>query len=207
MLSIKVFDVCGTLYNSNTTMDFCEYRNKKVIERRMLKLSKTILGRVISKIVYAIFNYDLIRSLHIKSLRGVHKRDLEADAVDFVDFYLEDKKNQQIHDILASCNKESVMLATATIGPVAIAISNKLGGFKYISTSLNYDDNGICLGSLDSDLLGNKASFFDNNLELVVTDNKSDLALVRKAKKSIILSKRKNIKFWISNGIKVDFFI
>ncbi len=68
--------------------------------------------------------------------------------------------------------------------------------------------NGICTGRISNDLLGAKNKIFEyENIDLVVTDNLSDLELVKKSSKSIILSTPKNIGFWERNGLTVDYIL
>lgn len=203
ILQNKIFDICGTLYNSNTTMDFCEYRvsgKNKII----LKLSKTILAKVINKISVKLFAYDIIRILHIKTLKGLKATQTESDANDFVDNYLEDKKIKEVHEILKLHNKENIILVSATIEPVAKAIATKLGNLNYLATTLEYQEDR-CLGKIKDDLLGKKQHYFKNEeIEFIITDNKSDLDLCKMAKEVVIVSKKKNLKFWKNQDLKIQ---
>jgi len=199
-----IFDICGTLYNSNTTMDFCEYRCDKKSKKIILKLSKTILAKVINKLSLKFFNFDLIRVLHVKSLKDLDINTLQKDANNFVEQYLEKKKIDEVHNILKKYDKNDVILVSATIDPMAKAIAQKLGGLKYISTTLEYKEDK-CLGKIKDDLLGNKQHYFKNQeIEFIITDNKSDLALCQMAKEVVIVSKNKNIKFWENQDLKVS---
>lgn len=172
-----IFDICGTLYNSNTTMDFCEYRTAG-FQKMFLKFSKTFLGKVINKLSVKFFNFDLIRMLHIRSLKDLDINTLQKDANDFVEQYLEKKKIDEVHNILKNYDKNDVI--SATIEPLAKAIAQKLGGLKYISTTLEYKEDK-CLGKIKDDLLGNKQHHFKNHdIEFIITDNKSDLSLCQK---------------------------
>lgn len=92
------------------------------------------------------------------------------------------------------------MLASATIDIVAEKIANEFS-VNYISSKLGYYD-GICSGKLFLDLLGKKEKFINHDVDLVVTDNVSDLALVKKANSSVILSTDKNFNFWLSQKLK-----
>ncbi len=198
-----IFDICGTLYNSNTTMDFCEYRAVG-IKKKILKLSKTILAKVINKLSVKFFNFDLIRVLHIRSLKDLDINALQKDANDFVEQYLENKKIEEVHDILKNYDKNDVILVSATIDIIANAIAQKLGGLKYISTTLEYKEDK-CLGKIKDDLLGNKQHYFKNQeIEFIITDNKSDLDLCKMAKEVVIVSKKKNLSFWQSKDLKIQ---
>jgi len=203
ILQNKIFDICGTLYDSNTTMDFCEYRVSGK-NKTILKLSKTILGKVINKILVKLFDYDYIRILHIKTLKGLKATEIESDANNFVEKYLENKKIKGVHEILKNYNKEDIILVSATIEPVAKAIAKKLASLNYLATTLEYHEDK-CLGKIKDDLLGNKQHYFKNQeIEFIITDNKSDLALCQMAKEVVIVSKNKNIKFWENQDLKVS---
>jgi phosphoserine phosphatase len=202
-----IFDICGTLYNSNTTMDFCEYRCKSARKRKLLKFSKTFFGKLVNKLLVMLFNYDFIRVLHLKSLKGLTKNEIEKDAAFFVNFFLINKKIDEVHVILNNYEKEDIVLVSATIQPIAEAIAHKLGGVKYLSTTLEYNYDK-CTGTIKDDLLGNKQNYFrDQEIELVITDNKSDLSLCKKAKEVVIVSKKKNLSFWEKRKLKISKFI
>lgn len=53
-MSIKIFDICDTLYSLNTTMDFCEFRCNSRFQKTLLKLSKTFPSKVLNNILKAI---------------------------------------------------------------------------------------------------------------------------------------------------------
>lgn len=198
----KIFDICDTLYRSNTTMDFCEYRAIG-FQKRILKFSKTFLGKVINKFLINLFNYDWIRSIHIKTLKNIEISIIERDADSFVDNYLNNKKIEEVHKYLETFNKNEVILVSATIDPVAKAISKSLGNINYLSTTLNYKDS-ICLGTIKEDLLGNKQKYFqDKKIDFIITDNKSDLQLCKLSKKIIIVSKKKNLEFWKKQNLRI----
>lgn len=184
-------------------MDFCEFRVAGS-KKKILKLSKTIFGKVINKLSIKFFDYDMIRVLHIKSLKDINVQILEKDANDFVEQYLENKKIKEVHDILKNYDNEDVILVSATIDIIANAIAHKLGGLKYISTILEYKEDK-CLGKIKDDLLGNKQHYFKNQeIEFIITDNKSDLPLCQMAKEVVIVSKKKNLSFWENQDLKIS---
>lgn len=201
---IVIFDICGTLYNSNTTMDFCEFRCENSFKKKQLKLSKSTLGKVLNRILVNFFNFDFIRIMHIKTLANVEKEELEKDAVRFVDFFLEFKKNIEVHTLLKSFDEKDLMLVSATIEPVAKAISMKLGNLEFLSTTLEYSENKS-LGKIKNDLLGKKQKYFKGEeISFIITDNKSDLLLCQKAKKVVIVSKDKNLIFWNKQNLNIS---
>lgn len=198
-----IFDICDTMYDSNTTFDFLDYvfqEEKKYIFYR--KMSKTIPVKIINKLVFKLFNFDLIRSFFLLRLKGKRRDDLKLLVNKFYDNVLVHKERSEIIDLLnknKNKNKE-ILLASATIDIVAEKIANEFS-VNYISSKLGYYD-GICSGKLFLDLLEKKEKFINHDVDLVVTDNVSDLALVKKANSSVILSTDKNFNFWLSQKLK-----
>jgi len=200
----KIFDICGTLYNSNTTMDFCEYQCKNKSYQFILHLSKSIAGKVTNKILMKSFGYDFIRALHVKALKGLTKQTINNDATLFVNNYLENHKIDEVHRLFDKYNKEEIILVSATLEPIAQAIAKKLGDLKYFSTTLEYKKD-TCLGKIKNDLLGNKQNYFDGReLKFIITDNKSDLKLCKMANEVVIVSKKKNLNFWKNQDLKIE---
>ncbi|TLT05307.1 hypothetical protein FE248_01035 [Aliarcobacter cibarius] len=185
------------MYKSNTTFDFLDFMfvdNRKYVFFRML--SKHIFIKVLNKISLKIFNFDFVRSYFLSYLQNYSKSELENIANDFYDKVLVYKKNLKVINLLKESinNNCNIKLASATIDIIASRISKEYN-VEYISSTLQFK-KGICTGKLENDLLGRKDKFFKNNIELIVTDNLSDLNLVKISNRKIILSKRKNFKFW-----------
>lgn len=88
------------------------------------------------------------------------------------------------------------------------AVSIELGVSNFYSSELEYVD-GVCSGKLKKDLLYNKSDLFkdENTPFWVVTDNKTDLDLIKKSKNYTILSNKKNMKFWNDHKLDVGFIL
>lgn len=202
-----IFDVCGTLFDSNTTFDFVRFYNKesffiKILSSPFIKYFIVLLGRLI--------RFDIYRSLFILSLRGVSRDVLLDAALTFYEKSLSSKIIPETIELLENYKLQSdcnVVLCSASLDFIVEVIGDKLG-VGFISSSLRYSSEGICLGYFASDILGCKEKFFiGKELELVVTDNQSDLALVKLSKQAFIVAKSKNVDFWQSNNFGVDLII
>jgi phosphoserine phosphatase len=202
-----IFDVCGTLYDSNTTFDFIKFFRRdsiyiKLLGWRPIKLLLVALGKVIS--------LDIYRSLFIYSLKGIERTTLIEAANDFYEHVLQYKKIDVTHQLLERSKQQigvDVLYCSASLDIIVQVISERLGG-RYQASSLSFSSDGICSGFLSNDLLGKKdVSFKDMDIELTVTDNISDLALLKISKNSFVLSKKKHISFWQENGFTVDLVI
>lgn len=98
------------------------------------------------------------------------------------------------------------MLCSASLDIVVSHIAKKLK-VEYIASELEFN-NEICTGKIIKDLLGIKDKIIDaQKIELVVTDNTSDLELIMKSPKSVILSTSKNFNFWKRNGFAIDYIL
>jgi phosphoserine phosphatase len=204
---IIIFDICGTLYDSNTTFDFIRYFRKdslyiKVLNLKPIKLFLVALGKVIS--------LDIYRFLYIYSLKGTEKVTLIEAASDFYEYVLQYKKIDATHQLLERSKRQNsvdVLYCSASLDIIVQVISERLGG-RYYASSLSFSSDGICSGFLSNDLLGKKNVIFEGKeIELTVTDNISDLELLKISKNSFILSKEKHISFWKKNGFTIDLVI
>ncbi|MDK9362297.1 HAD family hydrolase [Lelliottia wanjuensis] len=202
---MRVFDVCGTLYASNTTFDFIiEYhkfhrnRLRFVWTQILLSLPFKILNRM--KLVS-------IRRNMIHSLKGESKHELFTFSQFFVDRYLGNKRKQETMQLLLNDPLNSILMS-ASIDPVVIAISHQLN-VKAYSSVLEYNDEGICTGKLDVDLKGIKSNqIAQSNLELVATDNMSDIDLIKNSTLSYIITNKSNKNVWLKllsrNNVDLD---
>lgn len=200
---IIVFDVCGTLYNSNTTFDFIEHFLAS-------KSRKTILTNKILRKILAVFSYiygeDLARKLIIRKLSGVSKFDLEKSAKSFVKTVLAHKKIDLVHKILIEQNNQvnEIVLCSASLDVIVNEIANELNVKKHYASELEVSSKDkTYTGRLKSDLQGKKSLLF-KEIDWVLTDNKDDLDIISISKKSTIVSFKKDIKFWLGRKINVS---
>lgn len=199
---IIIFDICDTIYNSNTTFDFLDYEfkgNKRYMLSR--KISKTIFFRAINKSL-KLFTVDFTRAYFLYYLKGYSKHNLDVAVDNFFDDVLTHKKRQWVIDKLTKLKDEGkpVILVSATIDAIAKRIASEFS-VEYLSSAISFRGD-ICSGRLERDLLGNKENYIHEDIELIVTDNLSDLPLVRMAEKSIILSSKKNITYWKDQNLQ-----
>ena len=75
------FDICGTLYKSNTTNDFIYYLSKKNIFDRVVFFNRYVL--IANYILDKISNKNFLRKLYFKKLEGMHKDFLHIQANKF----------------------------------------------------------------------------------------------------------------------------
>ena len=207
MVKLIIFDVCWTMYKSNTTFDFIKYVYKvecinsfKLIflNSLIVKFSILLLGKLVGR--------DIYRELFVKLLKGFSKERLQKTSEKFYNEFLLDKKIDYTFNLINSMPLNSIILCSASLDIVVEHIAKMLNA-NFFASELEFK-NGICTGRINNDLLGEKNKIFEHeNIDLVVTDNLSDLELVKKSSKSIILSNPKNIGFWERNGLTVDYIL
>lgn len=207
-----IFDVCWTLFRTSTTFSFIDFSltrlNRKshinfFLRCRIVKLFLVLVGKLLG--------FDLYRHAYIYLLKGLHKNIIEDLAEKYVEDYLMLRKINQTFELLDyyKSNVEfNVLLSSASLDVVIKPLAYKLG-INYHASNLGFDDFGFCTGLLENDLLGSKDKSIYNlkSVYMVVTDNLSDLKLIRKSENYFIISSRKNAIFWARENIVVDFFL
>ncbi|PTO86898.1 hypothetical protein CWN98_12565 [Vibrio splendidus] len=200
---VSIFDICGTLFFSNTTFDFIVFFHKK--KKNTLKwlyslLLTSFLGKILNRL--SILN---VRNTLLWSLKGESRSCLIKVANDFYDEKLIYKKNYKAFCILdLQLEQTNVILSSASIEPVVYIIANRLG-VDYYASELEYDGNWCFAGVFMNDNLGVKdkaVSIF--KVKTVVTDNLSDVNLCLRAENVVVFSKKKNANYWKKNLKDID---
>lgn len=99
---------------------------------------------------------------------------------------------------LLNVYKERAIIVSASIDPIVRVVSGRLGVSGYLASQLSYE-GGVATGALSLDMLGNKVAHVPDEIEFVVTDNRSDLGLVLISNKAVIISNKNNLFFWNEN--------
>lgn len=206
-----IFDICWTLYKVNTTFDFIYFFHKKNRKIHYLDFLGYKFVRSTLILIGKVLGIDIYRALYIFSLKGYSKVYLEDMARKYVENILIDKKILFSHQLLEKSvnNKDNeIFLCSASLDCIVQAVSVDLGVSNFYSSELEYVD-GVCSGKLKKDLLYTKADLFKNGNRpfWVVTDNKTDLDLIRQSENYTILSNKKNMKFWKKYGLSVGFIL
>jgi len=203
---IAIFDVCGTLYYSNTSFDFLRYYFEERGNKKYLLYQKFISLFPVKAMNYLLFRYlktDLIRKFAVEFLKDEGISDLKASARSFYENYLRKREISETIQLIEELKEtHDVILLSASFDFIVEYIASQFG-IDYIASSLAYS-NDLCLGRYSRDLLYFKKEAFleiynNYNSLVVVTDNPTDLALIRMADHAIVLSKQNNIPFWNNN--------
>ncbi len=211
-----VIDVCDTLYKSNTTFDFIRFFAKK--ESRLRWLFMYLITNKWSPFFYLFalmdrfFDTDVTRKLSLKIFSGTTEAEIKDAAEKFYSEFLMDRRNEKVFDILRQKGAAAeMMLASSSIEPV-VAVIARQNGFEYISSKLEVEQ-GKYTGRLSSDLTGRKHLLVSQIMGergikelLVITDNRSDRALVGMSNESyVIVNTERDKSFW--KGLNTKFIL
>lgn len=203
---IVVFDICDTLFYSNTTFDFIEHvlavDHKKNEWRRLQNMrSKRHFSFWLTLLEGKITGTDEFKAKGLMLLKGYSKNALEAHAEAFIQKLFNNKKVAPTFQLLenAQKNQQEVILLSASIQPVVEALGKQLG-LKNISTKLSFDKN-VFTGKVKSEMKSEKLKAFNELYNKapfeVITDNKSDFELVKAAaKRNVVVYSPSQKQFW-----------
>lgn len=174
-----MFDVCGTLFYSNTTFDFIKYYHKQQANFFRYIYVRVLTG-IMGKILHRYFKIS-IRQLIISTLKKEKICNVESIAEGFVEFYLQPRTIPSIFNEFLSLKETSeVYLISASIDPIVKKIA-EFYNVKYICSTLCRSDNAY-MGNIEIDLKGNKNDHMSKDV-IFYSDNLDDLPcsfLVRK---------------------------
>lgn len=201
MSKVSIFDICGTLYRSNTTFDFLDYYlNDSKLYHIYRILYRCLLWRLFNKFTKHTIQYDITRSIAIYFLKGHSKKELLKAAQSFYNLELQKKENKRVIELLYklnSNNKNQVIIASATLDFIAETIATNLNCKIYYSTTLSYK-NEICKGTIRNDLLGKKMNVLSHHkpFENVYTDDITDCPVLSLSKNKYIIVYPRTINKW-----------
>jgi HAD superfamily phosphoserine phosphatase-like hydrolase len=202
--SVIIFDICGTLFDSNTTFDFLDFlllHNSKY--NLLKKIKKNILFKVINKLILKLTKFDLLKVLSVKFLKNYTKEELEKKAEEFYMEYLKQREKREIVEILTNHVKrgDEVVFLSATLDFLANTIAREYNVPDIYSSRLQYK-NKICGGKVELDLLKKKEITFKNEIikegyeYTFYTDNTQDYKLLQKVHYPNVILTEKNKKFF-----------
>ncbi|HBZ34511.1 MAG TPA: hypothetical protein DEO38_05370 [Bacteroidales bacterium] len=179
-MHVTLVDICWTLYSSNTTYDFCRY----VAGEDMVCAPMSRWLRRINVFIYRLTGIDMYKSSLVNSLKGMSRQTLEVKAQTFVDEFLEQRRIAPVWNIMPRSN---VVLLSATLDIVAEQVAKHIGALRFCATQLNFDNEGLCQGTISNDLQQRKHLAVDYDDYDIFTDNHSDIALISRARHATIV--------------------
>lgn len=208
-MKIAVFDVCGTLYDSNTTFDFLDdyFKNDKKY-KLFRKFSKSLPGKLFNYPFYRFFKYDIVRIIATGFLKGSNEDELNLATKIFVYEQLESKIKKDIYKLLLEYKEKgfTIVLMSGSYSMIIEHVSDYVDANNLFASELEVIE-GKYTGKYSSDQLFNKKEVllekYPNITELiVVSDNRTDYELMKEADKGYaVCNKPKQVLFWESKNL------
>ena len=191
MNKVFLIDICGTIYRSNTTLDFVRFFwGDDVKVRIMLSLP----FRILSRLMYYAMRWEPLRFGLIRMLKGKSKEELRKMAETFHKEFLCGKTNKSVVNQIEEKRQQgyTLVLLSATLDIIAEEVSKQFNIPHVISSKLDYNDDGVCLGRLRRDLLHDKLGAllkegFVHPYDGIITDNYTDASLIEMSKEAYLI--------------------
>jgi phosphoserine phosphatase len=201
---LAVFDVCGTLYRSNTTYDFIDYYLKSgpLYRWALFRILRSSLLIPLRATLEYSLGKDIFRILAVRMLRGCTEQDVCRGASRLVREILSRRQKASVLSLMTTLQSEgyTVALASASLSFVVKEIAAVLNVSHYVACSLE-SQNGILTGRFLADIRGQKermiSIIFPQWSDLVVvTDNQEDANLILLASRAWIICDRRKRWRW-----------
>ena len=206
--NVLVFDVCDTLFYSNTTYDFIAYVlkgtsiTKYYTLQALIKRSSPLAWPFM--VMARVSGVDWPKKMALQLLKGLSKDELYRLGRSFLADFLNTCKIQQTHSLLTQAHPEGtqLFLLSASLDPVIAAVAESVGA-SFKSTELEYTSNGIFTGRIKKEMTGQKLAELQLLLKntdyrlTVATDNFTDRSLVEAAhKRYVVIYNEKGKAYW-----------
>lgn len=175
---LLLVDLCGTLYDSNTTFDFLHYfLSDDADYKRFESANKRFVSRLFNRLRPG----DARRAKAISFLEGHSRTKLLQAAHTFLESVpdIADVR-RYVHKL--SPDFDRTLLLSSSLDFIVEAASEILGFDDFRASRLRYS-GGICMGAFDADLLGAKDRLivreFASGDCTLITDNADDAACKR----------------------------
>ncbi|WP_026462936.1 HAD-IB family phosphatase [Adhaeribacter aquaticus] len=213
---LYVFDICDTLFYSNTTFDYIKFVLKEkgwVGKERLFHLytQKKSPFFVALYFLQKMTKVDWPKKLCLGLLKGLSKSELHLFGQSFEKQFLATKMIEETHQMLDRLKGagKTIVLLSASIDPVVAAIASKLQ-VDCRCSELEYDAHNRFTGNLRREMTGQKLVELRQMLShhdapfAVATDNFSDRSLVEAAcQRYVVVYNDRALKFW--QGVDAEF--
>lgn len=161
-------DICWTLYRSNTTFDFLDAVIEADGYRRLRRIARHPIVRLINLLILRLTHRDMIRHWALRYLRTYSDEQIAELARQFVRQDLSGKKIDAAWEVLRG---RRIVLVSGTIPPIAQAVAEEVGAVA------------VYAGDIHKRKVQSLYDTYD-----IITDNRSDIALVRRARHATIVT-------------------
>ena len=204
---IFVIDLDGTLIKGQSQRCLIEYM-KEIGKISIFKYFIIMLGFIMYKL-YLYNNAGQLLQFSLNNFKNEKEINIYNDINIFFNKDLKDKyfnHSKEIINMIKGYGCEIIILS-AVIEPLVKRICDDLGVIRYISTRLEFDENGLFTGKIiDKQNYGNQKlnnirkylseNRFNEDNVVILTDHKSDISIIEYFKNSIITNPDKNMSKW-----------
>lgn len=191
------FDICGTLFDSNTTFDFLDFLHASGYIDSDYRRIRTLPFIVLNKLSLKVLGFDFVKFLSLRALTGISDKNLKLFSKEFYDSFLIKKHNIEVIELLNKYKNDGclIIFVSATIDCLAQEIADRLGADSVISSKLEMI-NDLATGRLLIDIYGDKLRYLPGHLDFYISDNLNDVSILRNSKEYVVVTKKKNIGYW-----------
>lgn len=213
---VAVFDVCDTLYYSNTTHDFIDFVARQKFSGAK-RLSHRALNSRKSPLRYALIltsiatGRDLHKKFNVSLLKGIRRAELDELARQFIKEYLNTRKIKQTHAMLDELRLDGtrIVLCSSSIEPVVRQIAAELEIKDFVCTTLEFSGD-VFTGRIAREIADRKNEALKNEtlsgeIDWAVSDNKGDAGLLATAltRRIAVVHNQKNLEFWKQHQVEI----
>lgn len=201
-------DICGTLYRINTSYSFLAYyfRRNNSTKYFYFRLLLSLPAKVLWKIAGTVLDMEWLRKHLLGLLKGENEEKVMAEAKAFVREVLPRSKNHSAWERIGS--DRPVVLISATLSPVAKAITEEIGAEAFFATQMEVVD-GVFTGRIAADARNRKLELLSVSDyypylsdSTFITDNKEDLPLLKAVKEAIVIADLPaHQRFWLKQQV------
>jgi len=192
-----IIDLCGTLILENTTRGFTAWLSSRGRNRLFANIGLSRFSSGFGNVL----NVDVARRLQILAMKGLHKSFLYTEAHSYVVDRLAKSANSEVLRAIEQTKQDGypIYLATASLDPIAYAVTHLLRLDGVVCSRLHYRTDGVCTGRLAEDLLGDKWARLSLLLPrhpqdfILWTDNAEDSDLMAEASRIHFLGDKTKI--------------
>jgi len=198
---ILLVDLCDTLYPHNTTVGFVNF----VTGGKSKKILSLFIMKVISKLIYYLTKFDLVRYLYLKNLKGYSRTEL----LQLADAYITTLcPNEIITNIVDDYKQKGyfIYIVSASLDVIVESATHKLDYCGFKASELDFIDEKAT-GKLRKDLLSCKDVFIKDLQKkcdslVFITDNLSDSNCIEYCNEFYaVIPKNKSTNSWKSKKI------
>lgn len=200
-----LIDICGTVFDSNTTFDFLDEFLRQSSYARFRRLSRTVIWRAISKSFALLRGTDLTRYIAVRYLRDIPRQQLVEAADRFCESVLRHKVKVRTIETIEQYRRQGyrLVLASATLDFIAEAVARWLSIDTFFGSELSYTVGGNCRGLIVKDRLGHKLQAVKDcqialPVAVTITDNLSDIDILRMSDRVWIVAPENMRRHWLS---------